>query len=96
MNSHHVFGLVQVIVVIALVVVAAALATPKNKVPLALRGLMKILKKDRTGRALTPSTETGSDAGREGMPGTGDVPAWKRLLAFILVLVAFAIALIIV
>ena len=36
------------------------------------------------------------EAGREGTPGTGDVPAWKRLLAFILVLVAFAIALIIV
>ena len=72
MSEHQIFGLFQVIAVLALVVVAAVLATPPNKVPLALRGLMRIMKKD------------GASAGR--------VPVWKRLLAFVLVLIAFALA----
>jgi len=80
MNEHEIFGLIQMIVVIALVVVAAALATPKGRLPLALRGLMKIMRKDRAGQPPTPGT----------------VPVWKRLLALVLVLIAFALALIIV
>ena len=78
MSEHQIFGLFQVIAVLALVVVAAVLATPPNKVPLALRGLMRIMKKDHGLAA------DGASAGR--------VPVWTRLLAFVLVLIAFALA----
>ena len=78
MSEYQIFGLFQVIAVLALVVVAAVLATPPNKVPLALRGLMRIMKKDRGLAA------DGAGAGR--------VPVGKRLLAFVLVLIAFALA----
>ena len=78
MSEHQIFGLFQVIAVLALVVVAAVLATPPNKVPLALRGLMRIMKKD-CGLAADGT-------------GAGRVPVWKRLLAFVLVLIAFALA----
>ena len=65
--------------VIALLCVAAALLTEKGRLPLALRGVRKILRRDA------------------GLPGTSadearGVPAWKRLLAFVLILLAFGIA----
>ena len=81
MSTTEVLELGRVIVVIALVVIAAVLATPPNKVPLALRGLVRILKRDRLG-----------DAAGEGARRYGEVPTWKKLLSFALCILAFIIA----
>ena len=62
--------------VVALLGIAAYLLVDKSKLPLALRGLKKVL-----GNAA-------SDAAR----GAPPVPAWKRWLAFALILIAFALA----
>ena len=103
--SHDIFEIVRIVVVIALVVFAAALATPKGRLPLALRGLMKIMRKDlgTAGRegahdssdrfAASSPVDTRTDFGAARVDA---VPAWKRLLAFVLVLIAAALALIIV
>lgn len=65
--------LVRVILVILLVVTAAVLSTPKGRLPLAVRGLAKILRRD----------------GQETAPNeVKPVPAWKKFLAFILVILA--------
>jgi len=80
MTNHDIFELIRVIVIIALVVFAAALATPKGRMPLALRGLQRILRKDR-GLAAAP-VET-----------TPPSPL-RRLLSFVLILIAIALALI--
>lgn len=81
MSEIEIFELTRVIVVIALVVIAAVLATPPNKVPLALRGLVRILKRDRFG-----------DAAAESRSQCGVVPMWKKLLSFALCILAFIIA----
>ena len=65
--------IVRIVAVIALVCVAGALATPKGRIPLALRGVAKLFK--------ISSEEQ-------------QVPGWKKLVAFLLVLGAIAIALI--
>ena len=65
--------------VIALLGAAAALATPKGRLPLALRGVYRILKRDR---GETPS-----------VPAAVQAPLWRRLLAFIFVLAAVLTAL---
>ena len=64
--------------VVALLGIAAYLLVDKSKLPLALRGLKKVL-----GNAA-------SDAAR----GAPPVSAWKRWLAFVLILVAFLLAVI--
>lgn len=64
--------------VLALLIVAALLATPPGRLPLALRGVYKILRRDRGLPAAVPAG---------GAASTG-----KRLLAFLLVLVAAALA----
>lgn len=68
------------ILVIILLGVAAILATEKGKLPLALRGMKRVLQRD-AGISRQP-----------GPAGEGGVPTWKRLLAFLLVLVAFLVA----
>ena len=65
--------------VIVLLGVAAALLTEKGRLPLALRGVRKILRRD-AGRPERSAEETRG------------VPAWKRFLAFVLILLAFVIA----
>ena len=85
MSTVEIIELCRVIVVIALVVVAAVLATPPNKVPLALRGLVRILKRDAS--ASLPRRE-----GPAGTPPDGTVPTWKKLLSFALCILAFVIA----
>ena len=67
--------------VIALVCVAGALATPPGRIPLALRGIMKIMRQDDS-RAVAASA-TGAS-----------VPLARKLLAFVLVLTAILLALI--
>ena len=66
--------LVIVVLVIALLGAAAALATPPGRLPLALRGVYRIMRKDR-GESAAP-------------PDSGPAPLWWRVLAFILVVIA--------
>ena len=66
--------LVIVILIIALLGAAAALATPPGRLPLALRGVYRIIRKDR-GECAAP-------------PSSGPAPLWRRILAFVLVVVA--------
>lgn len=68
------------VVVIAILGIAAALATEKGKLPLALRGMKRVLQRDAG--AQTPSSSQ----------TRGGEPSWKRLLAFVLVVLAFLIA----
>ena len=70
--------LIIVVLIIALLGVAAALATPPGRLPLALRGVYRILKKDR-GESAAP-------------PNSGPAPLWRRILAFFLVLIAALLA----
>ena len=67
------FQIVRILVVLALVCIAAALATPKGRLPLALRGVAKLFH-------ISSDEQT--------------VPVWKRLLAFVLILLAAVLALI--
>lgn len=69
------FQLARICAVIALVCIAAAIATPKGRLPLALRGLSKMLRRCEGASPSHPS-------------------AGKRLLAFVLVLLAILLALI--
>ena len=62
--------------VVALLGIAAYLLVDKSKLPLALRGLKKVL-----GSAAPPSPSAAPP-----------VPVWKRLLAFLLIVVAFLLA----
>ena len=68
--------------VLALLIVAALLATPPGRLPLALRGVYRILRRDR-GLPEDPAAMASTTA-----------PTRKRLLAFVLVLVAAALALV--
>ena len=70
--------LIIVVLIIALLGAAAALATPPGRLPLALRGVYRILKKDR-GECSAP-------------PAAGPAPLWRRILAFFLVLLAALLA----
>lgn len=76
MSETEILELLRVLAVIGLVVIAAVLTTPPNKVPLALRGLAKMLGK--------------SAESDKSMPAV--VPAYKKILAFVLVILAFIIA----
>jgi hypothetical protein len=63
--------------VVALLGFAAYLLVDKSKLPLALRGLKKVL-----GTAAPPASSA------------PPVPVWKRLLAFVLILIAFVLAIV--
>ena len=63
--------------VVALLGLAAYLLVDKSKLPLALRGLKKVL-----GTAAPPASSA------------PHVPVWKRLLAFVLILIAFFLAIV--
>ena len=83
MNSAA-FQIVRICAVIALVSIAAALATPRGRLPLALRGLAKLLARDRG------LPESAGAAGGRAQPVSGG----RRALAFFLVLLATLLALI--
>jgi len=73
-----VIPIVRVVAVVVLLGTAAALLVDPARLPLALRALKRTLARDR---GLPPPAAA----------ATG-VPRWKRLLAFVLVLLAFAAA----
>ena len=79
-----VLQIARLVAVLALLCVAAAIATPKGRLPLALRGVAKMLARDR---GQTQSTAV--DGCR-----LQSVSAGKRTLAFLLVLLAILLALI--
>ena len=70
----------RLVTVVALLCVAAAIATPKGRLPLALRGLAKMLRSLDFSQPLNLSTSQPS--------------ARKRTLAFVLVVLAVLLALI--
>ena len=88
------FQILRIVAVIALVCVAAALATPKGRLPLALRGLAKILDSGRAG-SMTPPDDFAS----QGDLRSADARRFRRnrptrAIAFVLVLVAVILALV--
>ena len=76
------FQLIRICAVVALLCVAAAIATPKGRLPLALRGLAKMLGKD------------GIQTFEHSEHSNIQVSLARRLLAFSLVLLAILLALI--
>ena len=74
------FVILKLAAVFALVVSAAVLSTPRGRLPLALRGIRKMLRKDRD------LPQAASDRGEA-------VSFSRKLVAFLLVLIAFALAL---
>ena len=72
----------RLVAVLALLCVAAAIATPKGRLPLALRGLAKMLGKD--------GIQTFEHSEHSNIP----VSLARRLLAFVFVLLAILLALI--
>ena len=74
----------RLVAVVALLCVAAAIATPKGHLPLALRGVAKLLARDR-GQTQSTAVE---DCRLQ------SVSAVKRTLAFLLVVLAIILALI--
>ena len=89
------FQIARICVVVALVCVASALATPKGRLPLALRGLAKMLNAvpDAPRVAGAVQSDAPSFATRRGRRGYGVSPV-KRVLAFALVVFAVILALI--
>ena len=80
MNAHTTLEILRLVAVLALVCVAAALTTPKNRVPLALRGVLRILRKDR---ALSGAAQDGN---------TQPVSTGRRLVGALLLLLALLLA----
>ena len=77
-----VLQIARLVAVVALLCAAAAIATPKGRLPLALRGVAKLLARDR-GQPIAV------DGGRR-----QSVSGGKRVLAFVLVVLAVVLALI--
>ena len=78
----------RLVAVVALLCAAAAIATPKGRLPLALRGLAKMLGSCEVEKLRS------CDSSKPLNLSTSQPPAWKRLLAFVLVLLAILLALI--
>ena len=71
--------IVRIVLVVACLGAAAAVATPRGRMPLALRGIRKMLRKDAGIR------DTAKPEGESVAP-------WRKLLAFVLVLLAAVLA----
>ena len=71
--------IVRIVLVVACLGAAAAVATPRGRMPLALRGIRKMLRKDVGVRDMAK-------------PEGESVPPWRKLLAFVLVLLAAVLA----
>ena len=74
-----IYWIVKIVLVVALLGVAAAIATPKGRLPLALRGVKKMMRRDRG--------ETGADPADKGAPVSGG----RKFLAFLLVIIAIIV-----
>jgi hypothetical protein len=74
-----IFQIARTVAVVALLGVAAAIATPKDRLPLALRGLARILRRD----AALPQSANAP---------VGRVSPARRLLAFAIVIIAILLA----
>lgn len=74
--------ILKIALVIVLLCVAAALATPKGRLPLALRGVRRMMRRD--------CGEHGSDAADRGEAVSGG----KRFLAFLLVIIAIILTIV--
>ncbi len=74
------FQIARLVAVVLLVGGAAALATPPGRLPLALRGVMRILHRDR---GMMPPTAVKATAS-----------IFKRFLAFVMILFALGLCLI--
>lgn len=74
--------ILQVVAVIATLGCAAALATPPGRLPLALRGLQRMLRKDGAPPSAVPS------------PSAVRATPVRRFLAFLLVVLAAALAMV--
>ena len=72
----------RLVVVVALLCAAGALATPKGRLPLALRGVLKTLRRD------------GAAVSADAPPGADRVPLAKRLLSLVLILFALLLVLV--
>ncbi len=75
-----VMQILRIVAVVALLCAAAALATPRGRLPLVLRGVLSIMRRDRG--------ETAS--GGEVRP----VSAWRKLAAFLAAVAAAVLAMI--
>ena len=83
----------RLVAVLALIGVAAAIATPKGRLPLALRGLAKMVNAvPSSSRRQALAGDPCYHASRRDVDGT--VSAGKRTFAFLLVLLAILLALI--
>ena len=71
--------ILRIVAVVALLCVAAAIATPRGRLPLALRGLQRLLRRDR---------------GLSSADDAAPVSAGRRLLAFFLVILAAVICMV--
>ena len=76
---NEVLVCLRIVVVIACLCVAAAIATPKGRIPLALRGVLRVLRND-----------LGTQPGDVSEPV---VSRKRRIVAFLLVLVAVIVVL---
>ena len=90
----------RIVAVVALLCFAAVLATPPGRLPLALRGLQKMLRKDRAGEASSHVGEASSPPQQQNAhpttsPTTSPVasPA-RRFAALLLVLLAALLAMV--
>lgn len=75
------FQVARIVLVIVLLTLAAAIATPKGRLPLALRGIKRMLNKDNG--ATMPLTSAPER-----------VTIGKRLIAFALILITIAVVMI--
>jgi len=73
------FQIARLVAVVALLVGAAVLATPRGRLPVVLRGLWRTVHRDCGEGAALP-------------PGEAAAGAWRRLLAFLMVTAAVALA----
>lgn len=74
------FQIARIAAVVALLVAAAVVAAPKGRLPLALRGVMRVLRRDGAAPDRSPAAETVKPA--------------RKFLAFVLVLVAVLLCLV--
>lgn len=73
------YWIVKIVLVVLLLGVAAAISTPKGRLPLALRGVRKMMRLDRCEAAMTE---------KEKCP----VSSLRKVLAFLFILLAVFIA----